>query len=218
MELSKKRSQTQERLIEAALEVFAKTGISGASVEQICETAGFTRGAFYSNFDSKDALLLAAYRQMTNNSSLATKRFLDEHPQLQFDQNLEPNKIPQLITAVLSMLMTQGLNEHAVLIRAEVRQLALRQPQLRTDITAIEAEVVQNFAQPLASILAKFGLKFSVPADTAIRWLTAVFDHEASQAILQGQPFIPESIPGLMALANWLIQPNLKTAFEDTSS
>lgn len=207
MEMSKKRSQTQERLIEAALEVFAKTGVAGASVEQICEAAGFTRGAFYSNFDSKDALLLAAYRQMTNNSTLATKKFLIEHPQLQSKQGLELTEIPQLISAILGLLMTQGLNQQTVLIRAEVRQLALRQPQLRADITTIEAEAVQNFAQPLIGVLAKFGLQFSVPADTAIRWLTAVFDHEASQAILKSQPFIPESIPGLTELASWLIQP-----------
>ena len=46
----------------AATSVFADRGIIGASVEEICEAAGFTRGAFYSNFADKDALVLALIR------------------------------------------------------------------------------------------------------------------------------------------------------------
>ena len=44
------RTQTRRRLIEAAPRVFVERGIGGASVAQICSAAGFTRGAFYSNF------------------------------------------------------------------------------------------------------------------------------------------------------------------------
>ena len=47
----------------AAVRVFAERGIIGASVEEICEAAGFTRGAFYSNFADKDELVLALIRQ-----------------------------------------------------------------------------------------------------------------------------------------------------------
>lgn len=57
--LSARRRATRERLVDAALTVFAGTGIEGASVEHICEAAGFTRGAFYSNFADKDELLVA---------------------------------------------------------------------------------------------------------------------------------------------------------------
>ena len=44
--------------MDAAAQVFAEVGLEGASVEAICDRAGFTRGAFYSNFDSKDELFL----------------------------------------------------------------------------------------------------------------------------------------------------------------
>ena len=40
-------------------DVFAQKGFYGASLEEIAEAAGFTRGAIYSNFGSKDELLLA---------------------------------------------------------------------------------------------------------------------------------------------------------------
>ena len=61
--VSTRRAHTRDRLMDAAIALFAEKGILGASVEEICERAGFTRGAFYSNFDSKDELLLAVLRR-----------------------------------------------------------------------------------------------------------------------------------------------------------
>jgi AcrR family transcriptional regulator len=51
------RAQTRERLLDAAFKVFLKDGIEAASIEEVAEAAGYSRGAFYSNFESKDDLL-----------------------------------------------------------------------------------------------------------------------------------------------------------------
>src|SRR5205814_2016577 len=53
------RDATCEKLFEAAARVFEEQGIGGASIEAIAAAAGFTRGAFYSNFNSKDELIIA---------------------------------------------------------------------------------------------------------------------------------------------------------------
>ena len=53
------RDDTCEKLFEAAARVFEEQGIGGASIEGIAAAAGFTRGAFYSNFKSKDELIIA---------------------------------------------------------------------------------------------------------------------------------------------------------------
>jgi AcrR family transcriptional regulator len=53
------RDDTREKLYEAAARVFEEQGIGGASIEAIAAAAGFTRGAFYSNFKSKDELIIA---------------------------------------------------------------------------------------------------------------------------------------------------------------
>ncbi|MDQ3944018.1 MAG: TetR/AcrR family transcriptional regulator [Actinomycetota bacterium] len=52
-------AQTRARLLESAAAVFAQRGFYGASVEEIAERAGFSRGAFYSNFEDKSDLFLA---------------------------------------------------------------------------------------------------------------------------------------------------------------
>ena len=62
-ELTPRREATVGRLVDAAIRQFAATGIDGTSVEQLCEAAGFSRGAFYSNFQSKDDLCMAVIEQ-----------------------------------------------------------------------------------------------------------------------------------------------------------
>ncbi|WP_249140508.1 TetR/AcrR family transcriptional regulator [Bradyrhizobium manausense] len=49
---------TREKLLTSAYEVMAREGYEGASIERIAEEAGFSKGAFYSNFDSKEEIFL----------------------------------------------------------------------------------------------------------------------------------------------------------------
>jgi AcrR family transcriptional regulator len=55
----RRRAMTRQHLLEAAAIVFARDGFYGATVDDIAATAGFTKGAVYSNFKSKEDLFLA---------------------------------------------------------------------------------------------------------------------------------------------------------------
>lgn len=57
------RQQTRDRLLTAAAQVFAERGFNGASVEDVAEAAGYSKGAVYSNFASKEDLFLALIDQ-----------------------------------------------------------------------------------------------------------------------------------------------------------
>lgn len=63
--LSRAESQagTRERLLAAARTEVVRQGFAGASVRDIAQAAGFSQGAFYSNFGSKEDLLLALLAQ-----------------------------------------------------------------------------------------------------------------------------------------------------------
>ena len=56
---AEQREETRRRLIESAAKVFCRLGFEAAPIDVIAEEAGFSRGAFYSNFESKDELFLA---------------------------------------------------------------------------------------------------------------------------------------------------------------
>jgi AcrR family transcriptional regulator len=53
-----KQEETRRLLLDAAERVFIRRGLQASSVEEIAAEAGFTRGAFYSNFKSKDQLFV----------------------------------------------------------------------------------------------------------------------------------------------------------------
>lgn len=57
------RAQTRKELLDAAAHVFARRGFAGASVEAVAEEAGYSIGAVYSNFDSKQELFLSLYEE-----------------------------------------------------------------------------------------------------------------------------------------------------------
>ncbi|MEM6109079.1 TetR/AcrR family transcriptional regulator [Mycobacterium sp. 050272] len=53
------RGEVRDRILDAASKVFASEGFAGATIDAIGQAAGFTKGAVYSNFESKDELFLA---------------------------------------------------------------------------------------------------------------------------------------------------------------
>ena len=53
------RAETRRRVLDAAFAVFTERGIAAASLSEVAAAAGLTKGAVYSNFDSKDDLVLA---------------------------------------------------------------------------------------------------------------------------------------------------------------
>jgi AcrR family transcriptional regulator len=76
------RDDTREKLFEAAARVFEEQGIGSASIEAIAASAGFTRGAFYSNFKSKDELIIAMLEDHVEQSIARIRDLLDRHKNL----------------------------------------------------------------------------------------------------------------------------------------
>jgi AcrR family transcriptional regulator len=59
--VTKRRAETRAKLIEAAFRVFADKGFGQVRIEDVCAAAGYTRGAFYSQFDSLEELFFTLY-------------------------------------------------------------------------------------------------------------------------------------------------------------
>jgi AcrR family transcriptional regulator len=76
------RDDTCEKLFEAAARVFEEQGIGGASIESIAAAAGFTRGAFYSNFKSKDELIIAMLEDHVEQTVRRNLDLLAQHANL----------------------------------------------------------------------------------------------------------------------------------------
>ena len=58
--MSAKRARTRDNLLRATLEAMTVGGLHGVSLDAVAKRAGVTKGAIYDNFESKDAMIVAA--------------------------------------------------------------------------------------------------------------------------------------------------------------
>jgi AcrR family transcriptional regulator len=74
------REETSERVFAAALAVFQRVGITGASIEEIVKEAGLTRGAFYSSWANKDDLVVAILQRQVAEAIQRNKTLAERYP------------------------------------------------------------------------------------------------------------------------------------------
>lgn len=184
-ELSARRTQTRERLIEAALGVFAEKGVLAATVEEICEAAGFTRGAFYSNFDSKDSLCIAVLDRQAEETLVATRRAVASLP----DQaHLRGASTEELVTRAVEVFMHSERADRAwVLGSSELRLYAARSPRIAAAYRERHHRAATVFVALLQGTAAELGYELVVPGTHAVTVLQAVMMHGAVEALIEGE-------------------------------
>jgi AcrR family transcriptional regulator len=82
------RAQTRLHLLESAQILFARQGFEGTSVDHVTENAGYSRGAFYSNFETMEALLIALIAHCFDQDLKAMNR-VSSLENMSFEQQFE---------------------------------------------------------------------------------------------------------------------------------
>ncbi len=163
----------------AAAGVFAKRGIIGASVEEICEAAGFSRGAFYSNFVGKDELVLALIRQSIKNQYAAAEQAIAR-------TKAAPGRpdAAELVSNTLAAFAEAGHSgRETILTERELLLYAARQQALRQPYLAFREECDRQLAELIADALAYAGLEFRVPFAEGMALLSATYEHQRTSAL-----------------------------------
>jgi len=76
----RRRERTRQHLIDAGVVVFGQRGYHGASLDEVAATAGFTKGAVYSNFKNKDDLFVAVLEDRIHGQIAEIEALLVDHP------------------------------------------------------------------------------------------------------------------------------------------
>lgn len=106
-----KREAVRRRLLDAALEVFASHGFERATLDQVAEAAGLTKGAIYSNFASKDDLFYAMMNEQALRRAEAVRALLTDRGAGQ-DGQQAARRIGRLLTEAF----TQNREWHLVFL------------------------------------------------------------------------------------------------------
>ncbi|MDH6532776.1 AcrR family transcriptional regulator [Aurantimicrobium minutum] len=188
---SARRQKTRERLMDAAFEVFSEVGIHAATVEMIAERADFTRGAFYSNFDTKEELFLAL-AERGNNQRLALLRQSVEHMDQILPEilgapgaKLQPENLGLLVTSFLDQ---QNENSYWFLFQSELRLLAMRDPAVGSIYLEQKAAAETEFANIISAALRAVGLSSELNPLELASVLTTTYESTLQEAIMQGGP------------------------------
>ncbi len=174
---SRRREQTRARLLDAAHEVFAEVGMSAASVEMICERAGFTRGAFYSNFESKEELFLALVTQMTESKfDEVAGRVRELGPEAPADPS-------SLVRQVVGASMGERMEPQLI---NEIRTQALRDPRLAAAYLAWHETMRVRVEGIISQVATNFGLRLRLPLAETAQLLLDATDDTCTRATLEG--------------------------------
>jgi AcrR family transcriptional regulator len=131
------QAQTRQRLLEAAAVVFARRGFHGASLEEVADEAGYTKGAVYSNFASKEELFLAVLEARFHDRTELYRRLAEQAAR-------EPGQdLPGLLPGL------DAPDEVWCLLETEFWLYALRNPPVRERMAALYRQYRAQLA-PLA--------------------------------------------------------------------
>ncbi len=152
------RAQTQaltrERLIVAARDAIANRGFAGASVRDIAEAAGYSQGAFYSNFKGKEALALELMRRhMTDEAAVLNGVLKDSRG------------APGLIMKSLEMWgSTLNGDLDWSRLAMELQLHATRNPAFAADYATVRDRHRDTLADLLTQLFSRLSLKLPAPA------------------------------------------------------
>src|SRR6202048_2100007 len=141
------RDQTTQRLLDAAQKLIAKKGLSAASVEDIAEAAGYTRGAFYSNFSSKGDLFIELLRRdhQATGAQLQALR----------DDSLPLEHIQQRIREIYSRIYRTS---ETFMNWTEARMLAARDAKSQVNLAALLLERRAEAAELIEYLYGRVGI------------------------------------------------------------
>lgn len=155
--ISARRQATRDRVLDAASDVFAERGFHGATVEDICERAGFTRGAFYSNFSSKEDLVLELSRRHS-------EALVDRIRKASKRESAGAEDVLRDVLAALAdetrgkeqwLVLTTEFTLHAIRDAGARRSWAAQQRRVRDELVAVVDEAVarQGLTLPMSTDL-----------------------------------------------------------------
>ena len=190
----RRRAVTRERMLDAAREVLAREGIQGASVEHICEQAGFTRGAFYSNFASKDDLLLALFHR-ERDRMFASMRAASEPDAF---RGLDPTEAVGVI--IDRFLGLQSVDRAGLLVHMEFAIRGIRGDEVGAEFNTSWRGMKDELVALMTSVVTALGREFTIDPRHAATVLAGTYDEALREAVTDGRELDPDLLQSTLPM------------------
>jgi AcrR family transcriptional regulator len=149
---------TRRKLLDAAKRIFAQDGFEAARLEDIAAGAGYTRGAFYANFKSKEDIFFALFEEWVRERIDSLTSALRRHS----------NPADKLV-ALRTHYAELATDRRLVLISMEFKQFALRHPEAHARLRSSHRRIRASFGKLFSEIMDALGktIPIAYPAASA---------------------------------------------------
>ena len=144
---------TRSRFLQAAEKIFARDGFEAAKLEEIAAEAGYTRGAFYSNFDTKEDLFLAMLEREITTRIETVRKHVAKY-----------EKPAQRLGALREFWLDTCLDRRWSLLALEFKLFAVRHPEVKARLAAMHRKLVASGVEILEQVMTDVGRELPVPA------------------------------------------------------
>lgn len=179
---AERKQHTRAELVATARSVFLERGFHGASLDEIADRAGYSKGAVYSNFASKDDLFLAVLdAQLERRARVFVDVMLDEH-------RLEDS----LRAVARSMFDADRADPGWTPLVLEFWAHASRRESLRAAVVERRERFFTVIAGLIDELAERHGLEFAIPSKEIARGSSALARGIALDRLLDPEVVSPE--------------------------
>lgn len=161
-----RQAQTRAEIMDAATRVFAAQGLEHASVEDVVAAAGYTKGAFYANFQSKQELFLAILEQRFEHRIAETRRVWSDDD--------SPHEQARDSTADFARAVRA--EPEAARLFLEFKMYAMRNDHFRGDLVRRYAGLRERLEEIYSRRADEYGLAPAIPIERVVRMVLAICD------------------------------------------
>jgi AcrR family transcriptional regulator len=154
---------TRRKLLDAAKRIFAQDGFEAARLEDIAAGAGYTRGAFYANFKSKEDIFFALFEEWVRERIESLTSALRRHS--------DPG---EKLVALRTHYAELATDRRLVLISMEFKLFALRHPEAHARLRSKHRRVRASFGELFSELMSALGKTIPIAYPAASSSLGAV--------------------------------------------
>lgn len=161
-------------LLQASAHLFARHGYQGVSLDAVAEEAGFSKGAVYSNFSSKQDLLASLLEMHCEQQLAQVRSILDE-----------PMSLDERIGVISAAYFgSSDGSESWCLLFTELWIQAVREPSLRPRLARLYGDTRDAVAEMIRREAQRLGMRLVLPAEEVAQGLLALGDGLTMQHVV----------------------------------
>ncbi|MGP5639256.1 TetR/AcrR family transcriptional regulator [Brachybacterium tyrofermentans] len=175
---TRRKENTRTKLVRASLDVFVEKGIDGATVDDLVRAAGFTRGAFYSNFSTKEEVFSALFAFVTEEMLEIANTSVASALAAAHAERSTPGSLSEIDDATIMVAVFEGIRPFGrqwYLLYSDAIARSLRDETMRAELAVQRERLRDQIGKLLSTRMEENGDRPLLPPEDLAQLLVGVF-------------------------------------------